>query len=289
VGAAIRRYYALAKPGIVYGNDLSVMAGALLASVHLHVFHPLAVAMALVGLSLVMASGCVYNNVLDRNMDAKMARTRKRALVSGDISVRNALVYATVLGVLGLGLLALYCNWLSALLGFAGMVFYVLVYGWFKRRSVYGTEAGSISGAIPPLAGYVAVSNHIDIGAFILFLLLVLWQMPHFFAIAMYRVKDYKEAGVPVLPARLGMKRAKNETLVYIGMFVVATSLLTIYGYTGYIFLAVMLLVGLYWFVTGLRIYKKLDDETWGKKMFFTSLWILLVLSAMIPLGAALP
>ena len=283
----LKKYYNLTKPGIIYGNVLNATAGFLLASRY-HINLPL-LAATLLGTSLVVASGCVFNNYLDREIDKKMARTKQRALVIKTISVRNALIFATVLGILGFTLLAVFTNWLVVVIGLIGFVDYVIIYGYAKRHSVHGTLVGSISGAVPILAGYCAASGQLDSAAVIAFLLLAAWQMPHFYGIAMYRYDDYKRAGLPVMPVARGMLATKLQTLFYIVIFMAIASLLTIYHYTGYIYLAVMLLVGLAWFTKGVRLFNGKDDRLWGRKMFLFSLIVVLVMAVMLSLGARLP
>ncbi len=283
----LKKYYDLTKPGIIYGNVLNATAGFLLASrYHINL---LLLATTLLGTSLVVASGCVFNNYLDRNIDKKMSRTKQRALVIKSISVRNALIFATVLGILGFTVLAVFTNWLVVLIGLIGFVDYVIVYAYAKRHSVHGTLVGSISGAVPILAGYCAASGQLDGAAVIAFLLLAAWQMPHFYGIAMYRYNDYKRAGLPVMPVARGMLATKLQTLIYIVIFMAIASLLTIYHYTGYCYLVVMLLVGLAWFVKGVRLFNIKDDKLWGRKMFLFSLIVVLVMAVMLSLGARLP
>jgi len=284
----IKTYYNLTKPGIIYGNVLTVVGGFLLASrgrVHVATF-----AAALCGASLVMAAGCVFNNYIDRGIDKKMARTKKRALVSGIVSGRSALIYATVLGVAGFLLLAAYTNWLTVGIGAVGIFFYVVVYSVGKRRSVHGTLVGSISGAVPPVAGYCAASNHFDGGALILFLILVAWQMPHFYAIAMYRAKDYGAAGIPVLPVKKGARTTKMQMLYYILAFTLAVASLSVFGFTGYTYLVVMLSLCLLWLRRALQGFAKgVDDIRWARRLFGFSLIVLLGFSIMISLDVVLP
>lgn len=242
----------------------------------------------LLGLALVIASACVYNNYLDRGIDKQMVRTSKRALVIGSVSQTSALIYATVLGVIGLAVLAAFTNWRVFISALVAIFFYVIVYGLAKRRSVHGTLVGSIPGAIPPVIGYLAVTNRVDSAAVILFLILVFWQMPHFYAISMYRYKDYKAAGLPVLAVKKGMAAARRQIILYIIGFIVAAASLTFAGYTGYIYLAAVLVLGLYWLGRGIQKYK-LDDEKWGRLMFLTSLVVNLAISVSIALGGHLP
>lgn len=243
----------------------------------------------LLGTSLVIASACVFNNYIDRDIDKHMARTKKRALVTGLIPGPIALTYATVLGLLGFLILSIYTNWLTVALGFVGIFSYVVLYGIGKRRSVHGTLVGSISGAMPPVAGYTAVTNRFDSGALLLFLILVFWQMPHFYAIAMRRYNDYAAAKLPVLPVKKGMKTTKVQILFYILAFSVAAGLLTVLGYTGYVYLIVMAGLGLYWLWLGLKGFKASDNTAWAKKMFLFSLIVILGFSIMVSVGSRLP
>ncbi len=282
----IRAYYYLTKPGIIYGNSVNAAAGFLLASAgdidFLHLFETLA------GIALVMASACVFNNFVDRNIDDKMARTEKRALVTGTISTSNALAFGAMLGILGFTILSFYTNQLTVWLGVIAFVDYLVFYGIAKRKSVFGTIVGSVAGALPPVAGYTAVTGHFDAGAWILFFIFVLWQMPHFYAIAMYRFDDYKKAGLPVLPVVKGTQQAKIQVLAYIVAFIIACSLLTVGGYTGIVYLIVVSLVGLYWLWIGVKNYNKLSDKAWGRKMFLFSLVVTLVVAIMLSVGPVL-
>lgn len=266
----LKDYYLLTKPGIIRGNIVTATAGFLLASkgdVHYWTLLYL-----LIGLSLVIACGCVFNNYIDRDIDRKMARTKKRALVEGRIDARLALMYGALLGIIGLYVLVKDVNAKTALIGVVGLFFYVVVYGYVKRRSYYGTIVGSISGATPPLAGYVAVTNHFDPAAWLLFLILVFWQMPHFYAIAIYRLKDYKAAGIPVLPLEKGISTTKVHIMVYIVAFTIAMLALSALSYTGSVYAIVAGLIGLGWFSFGLRGFRSPDSQHWARSMFFVSL-----------------
>ena len=282
----VNTYYRLTKPGIIYGNALAAIGGFMLASQGQ--FDVPLFAAILTGSSLVIASGCVFNNYLDREIDALMGRTRQRALVSGEVSGRNAIAYATVLSLAGFAVLAAYTNWLTVAIGLVGIVFYVVVYGFAKRHSVHGTLIGTISGATPPVAGYCAVTGRFDMGALLLFLILVFWQMPHFYAIAMYRANDYAAAKLPVLPLVKGLQATKIQILVYIIGFMLATALLTSFGYTGYVYLAVMTLVGFIWLKTSLQGFAASDNNLWARKMFKFSLIVLLVFCLMISVDTTL-
>ena len=277
----LRDYYQLTKPGIIYGNAITVVAGFFLASKGNIDWSLLVV--TLLGISLVMASGCVFNNFIDRDIDALMERTKNRALVKGTISLRSVLVFATLLGVAGITTLFIHTNTLTALAALFGFFAYVVLYSlWSKRQSVYGTTVGSISGAVPPVVGYLAVINNLDLGAIILFLILVLWQMPHFFAIAIYRLEDYAKAGIPVLPVKKGIRATKIQMMAYITLFILATLALSVFGYVGYSYFFVMILLGIVWLSFSIKGFYATNDKLWARKMFIFSIIILIIFSIMI-------
>lgn len=278
-----KTYYQLTKPGIIRGNAIPAIAGFFLAS-RGNVSYLLLLE-TIAGISLVIASACVFNNYLDRKIDKKMARTKNRALVKGTVSKRQALTYATFLGMLGLIILLVHTNFLTFAIGVLGMFFYVIVYGIAKRRSVHSTLVGSISGALPPVAGYTAVTGHLDATAITLFFILVFWQMPHFYAIAIYRLKDYKAAGLPILSVKKGVAVTKRDILLYTVAFGVAAVALSFTAHTGPLYFVVAVLLTLFWVVSGVRGFRTADNDHWAHKMFGISLLVLLLLCIFIGLS----
>ena len=208
----IKTYYRLTKPGIIYGNALAAVAGFFFASRGGPINWWLFVATVL-GLSLIIASACVLNNYMDRDIDARMERTKNRAMVRGAISDRNALIFAAVLGVMGVVLLAFYSSYTALAAALVAFVVYVALYTPLKPRTPMALFVGAVSGAMPPVVGYTAVTNMLDWYAFALFLALFLWQIPHFLAIATYRYNEYAAAGVPLFikkePSDTTKRRAK--------------------------------------------------------------------------------
>lgn len=279
--ALLKQYLNLAKPGIVFGNLISVTGGFFLASrgdANLALYFATAL-----GVSLVIASGCVFNNYIDRDIDQKMERTRNRVLAQGLVSPAHAIVYAFALGVAGVAVLYAATNTLAVMLVLMGFVVYVGLYSlWLKRGSVYGTLVGSLSGAAPPVVGYCAVSNEFDAGAAILLLIFSLWQMPHSYAIAIFRFNDYQAANIPVLPVIKGISAAKRQIVLYIAAFVVATLMLTLSGYAGYSYFVVAALSGAYWLWMGVSGYKAADDRVWARKLFTFSIISITMLSVMM-------
>ncbi len=284
--AMIKIWFSLIKPSIIFGNLITAAGGFFLAS-HGHL-DPLTCFAMLIGIALVMASGCVFNNYIDQDIDALMERTKNRALVQGQISSHAALSYAFILGSLGFTILLLHTNiWTTGIAAFA-FCMYVIAYSlWFKRHSVWGTLIGGFSGAAPPLIGYSAARHHIDLGAMILFIMLLLWQMPHAYSLAIFRAKDYTKAAIPLLPLTQGIPVGKIHILIYIFGFICASSLLTLFGYTHYLYLISTLGMGAWWLIiaySGFSITSHQQDAlcAWGKKVFSFSIMTIIVLSLMM-------
>jgi len=281
----VRAYYVLTKPGIVYSNVMTAAAGYLFAS-HWHIRWATFLAL-LGGTALLIAASCVTNNCLDRRIDRRMSRTRTRALAAGVITVPGALLYAALLGAAGLGLL-LKTNWLTVAIGLSAVFSYVVLYGWGKRHSIHGTLVGTAPGAASLVAGYTAVTGRLDVAALLLFLIMLTWQMPHFYAIAIRRLDDYTAAGLPVWPARRGIPSTVRQIVIYIALFFVAVCSLTVTGYTGVSFLVIMGGLGAWWFVLAVRGFRT-GDAAWARRTFLFSLIVLTVFSAALPLGVLLP
>jgi protoheme IX farnesyltransferase len=282
----IKKYYLLTKPGIIRGNLMTALAGFLLASDGSINFSNLAI--LLIGIACVIAAACVTNNYIDRNIDKKMERTKKRGLVTGDISVKAALIYASILGTIGF-ILLMQINYVTVLVGMVGVIDYVVIYGYAKRRSVHGTFIGGVSGATALVAGYVAVTNSFDLAAGLLFLIMLIWQMPHFYAISIYRLKDYKAAGLPVMSVVKGVRHTQMASIFYIAAYLPAAASLTAFGITGVTYLGVMLLLSPAWLWMAMLGLDKQDETKWGHQVFGFSLIVLLVFSALLSINNFLP
>jgi protoheme IX farnesyltransferase len=285
---AFKNYIRVAKPGIILGNLITAAGGFFLAArgqVDL-----VLLAATLLGISLVVASGCVFNNWIDRNLDRKMIRTRDRVLARRLIDPKIAVAYALLLGIGGVVLMWAATNLPAVVIVLAGFAVYVGLYSlYLKRHSIYGTLIGSLAGAAPPLAGYCAAGGRFDTGALILMLMVCLWQMPHCYAIAVLRCDDYAAAAIPVLPVKQGMTAARKLIFVYILAFTAATLMLTVTGYTGYSFFAVAAVLGCCWLYLAWFGYNTSDERLWAKKLFLFSIMTVFVLSVMMSIDATLP
>ncbi|HAV5944632.1 TPA: protoheme IX farnesyltransferase [Acinetobacter baumannii] len=274
----LKKYLFLTKPGILFGNFITTLGGFFLAaqgSIDI-----LLLLLTLIGTTLVVASGCVVNNVIDQDIDTKMQRTQNRALVKKTISPTVALVYAFVLGVMGFSILWFGVNGYAFLFAMIGFIVYVGFYSlWTKRTSIHQTVIGSISGASPPVIGYTAVTHQFDVAALLLFLAYALWQMPHSWAIAIYRFDDYKNAGIPILPVARSIYRTKIECVIYILLFAAVLNGLYCFGYTNVFFLITFNALTAYWFYLSIIGFKVENDQLWAKRFFLYSVILITLLS----------
>jgi protoheme IX farnesyltransferase len=284
--SAIKMRYELVKPGIVYSNTMTAAAGFLLASKG-HVHFSLLLTL-LAGTALIIASACVFNNYIDRGIDSKMSRTKKRATASGKISPLWVNIYATILGLAGFIVLA-QTNLLTFLIGAAAFISYVVLYGFAKRKTVHGTLVGTLPGSASLVAGYTAATNRLDVAVLLLFLIMLTWQMAHFYSIAIFRLSDYKKAGLPVMPAVKGVKLTKLQIVFYVFAFIIASVDLSFFGYAGVSYLIVVPGLGIYWLFRAINGFKARSDAKWARSMFGFSLIALLAFSIMISLDSFLP
>ncbi len=282
----LKDFILVAKPGIVVGNVLAVVGGFLFASVE-GVDLP-GLSGAVFGTLLVIAASCVVNNYQDRDIDRNMTRTAKRPSVTGVIPYQTAMVYAVIMYVLGFALLLWQTNAATALIGLCGAVCYTVVYGYAKRRTHWGTFVGAFPGATPPLAGYVAATGQLDQAAALLFIIMFMWQMPHFYAVSIFRLEDYKRAKIPVLPAVKGLSRTVWEMRLYALVFLLACFLLARWEQAGFMFGLALSALSLYWLQPMFSPNWRRDSEKIARTVFKRSLYVLLGLCFFLSLSHVL-
>lgn len=277
----LKDYVALTKPGIIRGNLIAACSGVFFAS-RGDVDWFLLFCVAL-GVSCVVASGCVFNNYVDRDIDSKMQRTKYRGFVTKIVQVPKSLIFATIVGLFGVTVLHIFANWYAVFFAVLGFFVYVCLYTLkYKRGSVHGTLIGSVSGACPPVIGYVAVSGGVDWAVMILFGMYSVWQLPHSYAIAICQYEDYKAANIPVLPVVRGLASTRRQIIAYISLFVLLSLLLAALGYTGILYLIGMSSIGLYWLYLAISGFEPGQERAWGRKLFFVSIVVVVVLSVLI-------
>ena len=239
-----RDYYEMCKPKVVALMLLTSIIGMLLASeswVGWFTF-----LCANVGIGLVSASGAAINHIVDRHIDAKMSRTHNRPLAKGRVPVMHGIVFAAVIGVLGMAILMLWVNALTAWLTLAAFVGYGFIYtGFLKRATPQNIVIGGIAGAAPPLLGWTAVTNQIDANGLLLVLIIFAWTPPHFWALAIHRKEDYAKAGIPMLPVTHGETYTKVHILLYTLILFAVSLMPFVTGMSGMIYLVSAVLLGL--------------------------------------------
>ncbi len=271
-----RALIVLTKPGIVVGNVLAAMGGYAVGATEFSLVTFLA---TIVGVAAIIAGSCVINNYLDREIDSHMSRTAMRPSVTGVVSMAFGMWYAAALLILGFGTLLWFTPFLTALIGLFGAVFYVVVYGYAKRKSYWGTLVGALPGATPPLAGYVAATAGFDAGAWLLFLIMMAWQMPHFYAIAIFRRKEYARANIPVISVAKSIARAIWEMRFYGVLFVVLNVYFVYLGYAGIVYAVSMVVISLYWLQPLLGSNWQINPEKSARIVFRRSLLVLFAFS----------
>jgi protoheme IX farnesyltransferase len=241
-GARLRDYWELTKPKVVALVVFTAIVGMLLAAPRLPPTRVLLFAM--LGIWLAAASAAAINHVLDRRIDAEMVRTRRRPIPSGHVSEVAALLFAFALGLAAMLILALLVNPLTALLTFASLIGYSVIYTmWLKRATPQNIVIGGAAGAAPPVLGWAAVTNSVEPNALLLFLIIFTWTPPHFWALAIARRDDYAKVGIPMLPVTHGIEFTRLHILLYTILLVIVTLLPWLTGMSGLIYLAGVLIL----------------------------------------------
>ena len=238
-----RDYYTLTKPRVVQLLVFTAIVGMYLATPGLVPWDVLI--FASLGIGLAASSGAVFNHVLDQQIDAQMTRTHARPLPTGRISERAALFFALLLGTVGLTVLTVLINPLTAVLTFLSLIGYAVIYTVFLKRSTpQNIVIGGAAGATPPLLGWAAVTNEVSGYAVLLFLIIFTWTPPHFWALAIARKDDYEKAGVPMLPVTHGIESTKSFVLAYTVLLVLVSVLPYLTGMSGLLYLLGALFLG---------------------------------------------
>lgn len=279
-------FLALIKIGIVNSNLITAFTGMWLAfqltgRSFIQEFD--LVLLTIMGSAFIIAGSAAMNNWIDQDIDPIMKRTRKRPTVTGRFSSPLVLTIALTLIVVG-ELLLFMASTSAGIWGLAGIISYVVLYSmWSKRKLVSNTVIGSISGAIPPLIGWAAVEPVLGWEAWALFLIMFIWQPPHFYALAMKRTEEYRAANIPMLPVVKGFKRTKLSILLWvIALFPIPFLLSSL----GVAFLVLATALNLGWLILAIRGYKTQDDLKWATKMFVYSLNYMTILFVSIVIFA---
>jgi heme o synthase len=271
-------FLAIIKIGIVNSNMITTFTGIWLA---LHFTNQGffanidVVLVTLLGSSLIIAGSCAINNFIDRDIDPLMTRTKERPTVTGKVNPNIVLIMGFLFVLIGT-LLLFYTTITSVVIGLIGVFSYVVLYTmWSKRRYVSNTIIGSFSGAVPPLIGWAAVDPNLDLIAWMLFLIMFIWQPPHFYALAMRRSEEYRAAGIPMLPVMKGFARTKISIYIWVIALLPLPFFLTALGIPFIIFATIL---NLGWLAMGVYANKFKDDIKWGTTMFVYSIQYLTIM-----------
>jgi protoheme IX farnesyltransferase len=281
VADPIRDLWSLTKPSIIRMCLVTTVGGLMLAPGEIGIARALA---AIVGTALAVAGANVFNMWWERDLDAKMGRTKRRPLPARRLPPVVAVRFAWLLSITALVVLAIGTNALTTVLAALAIALYVLVYTPLKVRTPLALVIGAVPGAAPPLLGWTAVTGSIDLPGLVLFGILLAWQIPHFLAIALYRQSEYANAGIRVVPIVRGIPIAKIQAVAWAMVLVPISLMLVPLGVAGDTYLVGAFVLGggfLAWSFTGL------DDAAgprWARGFFLASLVYLPALTLMLVL-----
>lgn len=250
-----RDYLELCKPRVVALMLLTVVVGMYLA---VPGFVPLTtVLFSLMGIGCCAGSAAAVNHLVDKRIDALMARTKKRPIAQGRVSAQQAIWFALLMGCLGVGILSLWVNILTATLAFITIIGYAGVYtGFLKRATPQNIVIGGLAGATPPLLGWTAVTNQLDSHALLLVLIIFTWTPPHFWALAIYRFDDYQHAEIPMLPVIHGIAYTKLHILLYTLLLFIVSLLPFVVGMSGLLYLVGAVVFGIRFLYWAIKLYR---------------------------------
>ncbi len=239
-----RDYYEMCKPRVVMLMILTAMVGMFLAVPGMVPLDVLI--LGNIGIALVAGSGAVVNHLIDHRVDSLMKRTHNRPIPQGRVDPKQAAIFAAAIGVAGMLILLVWVNALSAWLTLASFVGYAFIYtGYLKRATPQNIVIGGLSGAMPPLLGWSAVTGTIEPGALILVLIIFAWTPPHFWALAIHRKEEYAKTGIPMLPVTHGEHVTKLHIILYTIIMILITLLPYLTGMSGPIYLLAAIVLGL--------------------------------------------
>lgn len=274
-----RDYLELCKPRVVAVMLLTAIVGMFLARTELPPWH--LVLWATVGIGLASGGAAAVNHVLDNKIDEKMYRTRRRPLPQGRLSQQQALLFACVISVLGLTILALLVNPLTAVLTLLALLGYAVVYTvYLKRATPQNIVIGGIAGAAPPMLGWVAITGSIEANSLLLVLIIFAWTPPHFWSLCLARKADYQNAGIPMLPVTHGETYTKIQILLYSLLMVATTALPYLTGMSGLIYLLGISILNIRFLHWGWKVFTNVSGSQMAmfRYSIYYIMWLFVVL-----------
>ena len=273
-----RQFFELTKPRVTLLAVFCAVIGMFLATPGM--VEPLILLAGAAGIWILAGAAFAVNCLVEARIDAQMARTRARPMARGDLDSREALIFAAILALIGGALLYFLVNpltmWLTAATFFGYAFVYTVI---LKPTTPQNIVIGGLSGAMPPLLGWVAVTGEVASEAVLLVLIIFVWTPPHFWALALYRVEDYKRSGLPMLPVTHGSEFTRLQILLYTILLTATTALPFIIRMSGALYLTAALALGVGFIWYAWKLYRDYTDA-WAKKTFAYSLWYLAALFA---------
>ncbi len=262
-----RDYYELTKPRVVMLIVFTAIVGMFLADPGWPGVMP--VVFGTLGIGMAASSAAVFNHVLDHRTDILMMRTRGRPLPQGKLTAKSALMFASGLCVMSMIILWYLVNPLTAALTFLSLIGYAVIYTvWLKRATPQNIVIGGAAGAAPPILGWAAVTNQVTAEPLLLFLIVFVWTPPHFWALAIARLEEYRKVEIPMLPVTHGVPYTRLNILLYSILLLLVTIMPYLIGMSGLIYLAAALGLGVYFLHYAVRMYRDHEDEELPMQMF---------------------
>ncbi|KAB0585401.1 protoheme IX farnesyltransferase [Ideonella dechloratans] len=276
-----RQFHALTKPRVVQLIVFCAVIGMLLASPGWPDWQVLLAGTA--GIWWVASAAAAFNCLVERELDRRMQRTAWRPTARGELSPRETLAFSLALCALGSAVLLLWVNALTLVLTLATFVGYAVVYTlWLKPRTPQNIVIGGASGAMPPVLGWAAVRGDVGPEAWLLCLIIFLWTPPHFWSLALYRMEDYRRAGLPMLPVTHGPELTRLHIFLYTVVLLAGTLMPFIYGMSGWIYLVSAITLGLCFMVYGFRLWRQYSEALARRTFWFSILYLSLLFAALL-------
>ena len=278
---SIGAYFSLLKPRVMSLAIFTALCGQVLA-LKFNSIHPILFLVSLLSIAMgAGAAGCI-NMWYDKDIDAKMKRTKSRPIPSGIIKADEALGLGIILSILSVVLLGLASNLLASFLLASSILFYIFIYTiWLKRKTYYNIVIGGAAGALPPLIGWVSVTDNISSFPVILFLIIFIWTPPHFWALSLFSENDYEKAGLPMLPNVLGKTVTKRSILKYSYLLYLTSFLPYLLTFSGELYLFVVLVLNTNFLYLAYRV--NINDDKTSKKLFkFSIIYLFLIFITLI-------
>lgn len=273
----IKDFLKLCKLKVVALIMLTAVVGMLLATKGLP---PLdLVILGSIGIALASCSAAVFNHVVDQRIDTIMSRTKNRPMPEGKVNSQQAIIFGIIIGAIGLGILALWVNMLTAVLTFFALIGYAVIYTMYlKRATPQNIVIGGAAGAAPPVLGWAAITNSVELDAMLLFLIVFIWTPPHFWALAIHRHEEYAKVDVPMLPVTHGLPFTRLQILLYTVILFIVTLMPYLIGMSSLIYLIGAVLLGIGFLYYAVQMIRHPDNMELPMKTFGFSINYLMIL-----------